>query len=210
MKAVFLCGAGGAGKSSVALELAKDEDYLVMQSSTRATYARLNIPTETSAFALSLEVQQNLQNEIMEDHLAKIQETVSRISGNQMLVIDRSPFDHLAYWTRTNALDVNSSMAGFMAQFLKVTTVLESLHLELAGFFDFPYPTFWPTNDGQRDQNPIKTFEMSLMTSGMIHRYGALSGTRTFIDRIGFESPVERAAHIKYEMTRRTLVAHGI
>lgn len=204
MKLIMLCGAGGAGKSTATNLLATRSDTVVMRSSSRDTYHRLKIPTETAAFGMDLDTQKNLQDEIMKDHLFKLENTFKEASqaGADFLVVDRSPFDHLTYWVRTNALDPKSSNSAFMENLMRVVATIDRMSPETVGFFDFTYPTPWPTADGMRDQNQIKTFEMSLMTSGMIHRFSRMLRARTFVHQMNMDEPSERAERIIYQMRR--------
>lgn len=181
---VMLCGAGGCGKSTVAERIKEDyANVLVMRSSSRLTYARLGISTETAALSMSVADQQHLQDEIMSDHLKQLYVAAQQAKekGHGNLVVDRSPLDHMAYWTRTNALDVNSSHAQFLARLGHVMQVINDLEANYIGWFDFPYPVPWPTADGMRDQNEIKTFEMSLLTSAILARYYDMPWSRNFL-----------------------------
>jgi hypothetical protein len=206
MKLVLLCGAGGTGKSTVTMELSKHKDVTVMRSSSRETYLRLGIPTETAAFGMSLDTQKMLQDEIMKDHMKKLDETVQSmhsrgVFGHGILVVDRSPFDHMAYWTRTNALDVNSKVSDFDQGITNVCHFIDNhLKPEVVSFFDFPYPTSWSTDDGMRDQNEIKTLEMSLLTTGLIRRCRSRLSTFSTYDEMRPESPELRRAFIIREI----------
>jgi hypothetical protein len=206
MKLVLLCGAGGTGKSTVTMELSKHKDVTVMRSSSRDTYLRLGIPTETAAFGMDLNTQKMLQDEIMKDHMKKLDETVQsmrqrNVFDNGILVVDRSPFDHMAYWTRTNALDVNSKADDFAEGISKVCHFIDTrLMPEVVGFFDFPYPTRWSTDDGMRDQNEIKTLEMSLLTTGLIQRYHTRLQAPSFYREMPFDVPELRRSFIVEEL----------
>ena len=206
MKLVLLCGAGGTGKSTVTMELARHKDVTVMRSSSRDTYLRLGIPTETAAFGMSLDTQKMLQEEIMKDHCKKLDETVQSMHSrgvfeNGILVVDRSPFDHMAYWTRTNALDVNSKAADFTAGIVNVMHFIETrLQPSFIGFFDFPYPTQWSTEDGMRDQNEVKTLEMSLLTTGLLQRYRRHLKTESMYWEMPSASPQVRREFILKEL----------
>jgi AAA domain len=194
--AVMLTGAGGTGKTSVARELktvleVRGIKYMHIPSTTRGTYGRLGIDGETAALAMPVADQINLQNEIGKDNLAEFLTRVHQFENELELmrgenpeetmdpeeepigvvIVDRPPLDHLAYWIRSNALQPTDDVSAFETHRDELIRELAHSGVDYFMWIDHDYPVPWETADAFRDQNKLKTLEMSHLVSSVISRY---------------------------------------
>jgi predicted ATPase len=99
---VFNSGAGAVGKTSVVaktLELAPsfDRNVVSLPSVTRSVYARLGYPTEKAATELTFEQQWELQMAIQQAYYEAIKQFITSNPTADLVMIDRSPLDHVSY-----------------------------------------------------------------------------------------------------------------
>jgi hypothetical protein len=99
---VFNSGAGAVGKTSVVnkvLELAPSHNRKVVSlpSITRSVYAKLGYPTEKAATELTFEQQWELQMAIQAAYYEAITTFIRANGEADLIMIDRSPLDHVAY-----------------------------------------------------------------------------------------------------------------
>jgi hypothetical protein len=99
---VFNSGAGAVGKTSVVtktLEMAPIHGRKVVSlpSITRSVYAKLGYPTEKAATELSFEQQWELQMAIQQAYYDSIREFIKANPDADIVMIDRSPLDHISY-----------------------------------------------------------------------------------------------------------------
>jgi hypothetical protein len=99
---VFNSGAGAVGKTSVVtrtLELAPKygRDVVSLPSVTRSVYAKLGIPTEKQATEMTFEQQWELQMAIQMAYYDAIKAFITANPNADLVMIDRSPLDHIAY-----------------------------------------------------------------------------------------------------------------
>lgn len=183
---LMLCGAGGTGKSSVTdmlLEMDANNNELLrrhydsvvaLRSTSRKTYARLGISSETAALQSDPGLQLQLQDEIMNDHLAELHRCIDQAKSNQgrvLLVVDRSPLDHLSYWTRSATLAPHLKPDLIFEKFKPICAELDYASPDNILWALFPFPVIWKTDDEFRDQNLMKTLEMQMITIGVVSTF---------------------------------------
>lgn len=183
---LMLCGAGGTGKSSVTDMLLKMDDennghlrehydaVVALRSTSRKTYARLGISSETAALQSDPSLQLQLQDEIMSDHLTELRNCVDQAKASQgrvLLVVDRSPLDHLSYWVRSATLAPHLSPETIFEKFKPIEEVLDYAAPDQILWAVFPFPVIWKTEDKFRDQNLMKTLEMQMITIGVVSTF---------------------------------------
>ncbi len=190
---IFLAGAGGVGKTSVAKELKAQATSLglkagIVKSTTRDTYARLNIGTEGDAQSLTDEQKLFLQESIMDDYSRNLQDevTLATVEGLDVLVVDRTPYDHLSYRmvllpkltleyieTVLETLKVFSTEL-LLPRLLSITTQ-EYVKIKSSVWF-FSYPTSWAksgaANDGWRYAPGARNYVWSACLDNLLKEYG--------------------------------------
>lgn len=182
MNIMFLCGAGGTGKSSILREMEalrqKNDKMLVhtLYSSTRTSYAELGISDETSSLDMDDETRIRLQLTIMGNEREAIRNKVKEIKANpgyrgyDLLVVDRGPMDRMAYYLLT----MMQCSKGACSPFFQMLRRNEQLIKEVTDnvvYVDFLYPVAWATKDGFRQENEFQTLALSLMTSSVLERF---------------------------------------
>jgi len=188
MNIMFLQGAGGTGKSSVLKHLqdqwpeqSKGGVY-TLSSSTRASYAKLGIGSETASLQMDNETRVKLQLQVMEDWATDITMKVALIKQSDpnehaLLVVDRGPFDRMAYWLLTMMECQPGSVISFSECMDKMMGWLDDLSVRAVMYTEFPYPVPWSTQDQFRTTNELQTMALSLMISQMCFRYHLHSKT---------------------------------
>ncbi len=188
MNIMFLQGAGGTGKSSVIKHLQSlfadvgNGGVYTLSSSTRASYAKLGITSETESLVMDNETRVKLQLQVMEDwanDIAQKAEFIRRTDPNEysLLVVDRGPFDRMAYWLLTMMECNPGSVANFTERMTKMLEWVDSLDAMSVVYMEFPYPVSWSTQDAFRTTNELQTMALSLMISQMCFRYHMHSKT---------------------------------
>lgn len=182
MNIMFLQGAGGTGKSSVLKHLqerwpeSQDGGVYTLSSSTRASYAKLGIGSETASLKMDDETRVKLQLQVMEDWATDIKMKVAFIKQSDpnehaLLVVDRGPFDRMAYWLLTMMECNPGSVSNFTERMTKMLEWIDTLDVRAVMYMEFPYPVSWPTEDAFRTPNELQTMALSLMIGQMCFRY---------------------------------------
>lgn len=210
MDIIFLCGAGGTGKSSVTREMANllaDHKWpqfplKVMQSTSRRTYERLGLKSETVALNSDINTQVTLQREIMVDHLAEIKACASVLAGkrNPVLVVDRSPLDHLAYWLRTAVKNPEAVLNDFYTGLNEIKNCLIETGAERSLWVQFQYPVPWSTDDGARDQNRLKTLEIQFTSETCVRKHHKILKKNKLMELPLEGTPRDRALSILHTL----------
>jgi hypothetical protein len=180
MNIIFLQGAGGTGKSSVVKELKRmypSGGVYTLSSSTRKTYERLGIQSETDSLVMDDETRVRLQEAVMDDWATDIQIAACQLQdeekefGDRLLIVDRGPFDRMAYWLLTMMECNPGSVDNYVSKMNKMIAWLDGLEADIMLFVEFPYPVAWPTQDNFRTPNELQTMALSLMISQMCFRH---------------------------------------
>lgn len=186
---VMNAGAGGVGKTSVVTEAKRLGDELgyrvaVMPSITREVYASLGIPTEGSALTMSLETQLKLQNAVMETYSKRVVEFVRNNSYAELILIDRSPYDYVAYFFHNLGMTISLAEALERQQeaLNVIKTVLgmsDRLIIQYYKFPDFWHTTETESSDGFRSDKGGKNIMWDMILYSMLTRLKTSSTTPT-------------------------------
>ena len=215
LNVLFLAGAGGVGKTSLSNALLKVGPEFniitsIVGSTTRASYAKHGLSSEADALNLDTEARLNLQRTIMEDYGNNLIENVKahKNTDTQLLVIDRSPYDHASYVIQNNPqieLDkINKiiSQANSIIKQVKSLSETESLvHIDIQFL---PFPTPWSSSskieDGFRYVPAGKNFIWSLCLKQLIEeQIPALTYFSSFKNSSN-DTPEERANVIMHKL----------
>lgn len=147
---MFHAGVGGVGKTSVVskvLEMAPVFGRRVtsMPSITRSVYAKLGITGEKVATEMTPEAQFRLQYAIQDAYYNGVEEFIAKSTedGVDLVLIDRSPMDHVSYLLHNMAFhmtlaDVNDNLDhawGWLAKLAEECSVMSILY--------YGYPEPW-------------------------------------------------------------------
>lgn len=104
MHICILAGSGKNGKTTLIKELAKlaqkeEWKHSLFFSTTRETFARLGLTTESAGLERRAEEQYEIQNEVLKDYLTAFEQHVNQglEAKSSVLFCDRSPYDYLGY-----------------------------------------------------------------------------------------------------------------
>ncbi len=149
MRVIFLSGVAATGKTSIinAILARNSIDYSAMPSITRGVYLRHNIFNETTLLNSPEDIILSVQKDIFHTYISKVIEFClkSDLEGKKLVLIDRSPYDHLSYlsskYSRLNIIPIlarNSDLAHDMMELLKNYSP-KIVYL--------PYPNSWNKQD---------------------------------------------------------------
>jgi hypothetical protein len=211
---IFLSGAGGVGKTSVAKEilaLGTEQGLKVSltQSTTRASYAKMGIRDEALGRALTVEDQVALQEQIFIDYCENLKVSVDNAikDDKDILCIDRSPYDHNSYFFQLvptldlRVIEQRMDMADEVMKYvLNRGWNNDSLRIESFIWF-FAYPTAWAQEkkeeeDGFRYAPAAKNYIWSLTLEQMLSKYEIKS-----FSPYNLSTPKYRALRILDEIT---------
>jgi len=195
MKVVFLSGAGGVGKTSVAkllVELAQTNHVQVLstQSTTRLSYAKCGLENEKQCVDLDVEGQLRLQTQIFQDYKENLDNVVDVACANniKLLIVDRSPLDHVSYMLQLiPSLDIHqvtTAVSAACSTLLRISRKIaehnyvpytigeySSLRNPQVFIWLFGYPVAWETsgavNDGFRHAPAARNFVWSSLLRDM-------------------------------------------
>lgn len=157
---VFNSGAGAVGKTSVVnkvLELAPSYSRKVVSlpSITRSVYAKLGISTEKSATEMTFEQQWDLQMAIQAAYYEAIENFVKANYEADLIMIDRSPLDHVAYLFHNLAFKLSLKECLFQQarawDFL--VKVLEMPEVDSMVLLHYAFPQHWQVPKDDEDVN---------------------------------------------------------
>jgi hypothetical protein len=176
---IFLSGPGGVGKTTVGTKLQETLTAVgikseIVVSSTRSTYARMGVATETDARNLSVDKLTELQTAIFEDYCDNIMDNIGGtvLAGDvKVLIIDRTPYDHSSYFFQQIPSLTLDDIRGRMAVVKDFLNKVHDLVPITKHLVFFPYPRPWSTPsgsaDGLRANLDAKTYIWSLSMSEM-------------------------------------------
>lgn len=213
---IFLSGAGGVGKTSVANTLQTEGEKLDLKvvctkSTTRQSYAKCGVSDETACANLSAANQTHLQDTIFYDYCANLEASIAKAIEDEqdILVVDRSPYDHASYMFQL----IPTLELEFIEKRMKeVKVVMEALtHKHYSNrvvtaiepqLWLFEYPTSWAktqaSEDGFRYAPHAKNFIWHLALKAMLLDFrmpGEVMPVRTFRP-YDLSTPLERAHRI--------------
>lgn len=155
---VFNSGAGAVGKTSVVnkvLELAPSRGRKVVSlpSITRSVYAKLGISTEKSATEMTFEQQWELQMAIQAAYYEAITTFIVANADADLIMIDRSPLDHVAYLFHNLAFKLSLKECLFQMErawqfFVKVLGMEE---VEEVVLLHYAFPQHWQVPKDDED-----------------------------------------------------------
>jgi hypothetical protein len=155
---VFNSGAGAVGKTSVVtktLELASAYGRRVVSlpSVTRSVYAKLGIPTEKLATEMTFEQQWDLQMAIQQAYYDAITAFIKDNHDADIVMIDRSPLDHIAYLFHNLAFKMSLKECLFQMEraWTFLAFVLEMIEVDEAWIIHYPFPQHWQTPKDDED-----------------------------------------------------------
>lgn len=185
---VFNSGAGAVGKTSVVnkvLELAPSHGRKVVSlpSITRSVYAKLGVSTEKSATEMTFEQQWELQMAIQAAYYEAIEAFINANADADLIMIDRSPLDHVAYLFHNLAfhLTLKEGLHQIDRAWSFLTKVLTLEPVEEVYLLHYRFPQHWqvPTDsedvenassDGFRFDAGGKNLMWSLILESLVGR----------------------------------------
>ena len=210
---VFLSGADAVGKTSVAEELEELSTtncaIRLVRSTTRSSYAAMGIPSEKLAADMDEHILKALQERIYKDYVSSLIANIARARLDRvaMLVVDRSPYDHVSYFIQ---LFPNLGITDIRMRVRHADNILCNLNddktLVLALWF-FEYPTSWSSDehiekDLFRRAPAAKNFVWSALLENLIKSMPS-DVIKNFkykeVNTNNFKSPKERAKDIYVE-----------
>lgn len=196
---ICLSGAGATGKTSVVNEFLKklhnpkvpdaDQRVVFHGSIVRAYYASQNVANEVEFLKLRPPQRKTFQVGLIMYYMDQLEQFVylSRSAGKNVVICDRSLFDHVAYTIYgSSELIYDADLAELnklIIRFKKLSPVV----------FYLPYPTPWDKDggDGFRVRLPGKDLIIDSLIQRNLHANRTLwAGT------LSFKSPAERATEI--------------
>jgi hypothetical protein len=122
------------------------------------------------------EMRVRLQLQVMDDWARDIANKAHFIKQNDLnehslLVVDRGPFDRMAYWLLTMMECNPGAVTNFTERMTKMISWLDRLDAKSIMYVEFPYPVSWSTQDQFRTTNELQTMALSLMISQMCYRF---------------------------------------
>lgn len=207
---MFLAGAGGVGKTSTAEALVRqigNANYVrYVPSSVRASNRAAGFQTEEVAIASDIDlrkakqalVRRNYRDNLYAEIKSFTEQATGRAHDKQLLVIDRSPFDHVAYslvdipTLSLSEISTLTRKAVFalhgLARAVDATSGLRATYTTSIVLFDYPTP--WATSgkdapDGFRASSTMnarnfvwaKTLKCLIEDAVVASGLGILTGT---------------------------------
>lgn len=228
LNVIFLSGAGGVGKTSVAKALklqCEDEGLkaLIVPSTTRASYAKAGVRDEAHGASLGTAGQIILQNQIFEDYCENLKNCVKEAARNgyDVICVDRSPYDHISYILQLvpsldlefieKRLDCAEKICSDLIQDYWVKNGIVEI---IPSVWFFAYPTAWAKSvdinidDGFRYAPAAKNYVWSLCLQQMLKHQAQnilYKAKKTFrlreFEAYNNSTPEQRALHILREQS---------
>lgn len=184
MKRVFFVGAGGVGKTSVLELLAQKLTSMgvqteVFKSVSRDFFKAKGITTEQAGLERPEADRFQFQSELFDFYCQRLLDEMQsmRERGVEVMIADRSPYDHLAYliYNTPNILDYDQMWSKVkQAETLLLDGTIE--HRDRTAFVFFPCTGKWMTpsivNDGVRHAPPSKNYTVSCLMEGLLSTVG--------------------------------------
>jgi hypothetical protein len=154
---IMLTGTGGTGKTTCA-SFIKDthSNCFVAPSYTREAYASFGVKSEIDTASMDLLTKLKLQQHVYDVYLSNVYLALYKNSKADLVLFERSPFDHVAYAEQT----IKNCKPEFTKLFeegmtsFNVVEMLEQANDLIADtsakLFYFPYPAPW-TNESSVD-----------------------------------------------------------
>lgn len=198
---VFLCGAGGTGKTVVAKELEKAYGFVCVPSPVRSFYAKEGVTSETEFMSRTPQFRMEFHIKLSEFYRNFILEYIKGKTG--AFVFERSPVCVLAY---TLYHSQAFSLDFFNKQREKVDTFINDLiddgHFVSIPFF--PYPVPWSgtdsEDDGFRYVPGVKNFTVSALMLNLL-RDMQITAQRLHMAAVLDGTPEERASGLAEELS---------
>lgn len=227
LQVVFLSGAGGVGKTSVVeamkfqLEATTTKANFTI-STTRKSYETCGVRDEAHCASLSTVDKIRLQNQIFTDYCENLRTEIVKAvdSGVDLLVVDRSPFDHASYMFNL----IPDLVLEFVARrvqeakdaFTPATCTYYSsgviTEVEASLWF-FAYPTAWAklntASDGFRYVLPAKNFIWSAALNTIVLDYLQQPGNENIAFNT-FEAYDDTTPHQRGTLVLRSLGISGV
>jgi hypothetical protein len=181
---IFLSGAGGVGKTSVAEQIMKQcqgaLSAKLVGSTTRKSYAAMDVKDEKDARLLTPEQLEALQERIFNDYCDNLLLECKNAVFEEcdLLIVDRSPYDHISYCLQMLPYLGKSVIDEKLERALEVLDALTHSYSDsdqevtLTAWF-FSYPTSWTVDESlnkwQRYAPAAKNYIWSLALRSMLY-----------------------------------------